>query len=170
MSVDGYIARSDGSLDWLTRRPAPKGFYGLPGFSRSIDATILGRKTLDASVAMGATFSAENVHYVFSRRSPPTSVPVGVQFINEPIRVFAERLRRQAGKNIWLMGGGEMIGAFLDENAIDEFIISVAPVFIGDGIPLTARRHRHVPLELRSVERFDDGLVQLHYRVQKHSL
>ena len=124
-SADGYVARLDGNLDWLTRRPAPKGFYGLPKFSRSIGAKILGRKTFDMSVKMGANFSAENVHYVLSRRTPPASVPAGVQFVTEPIRAFAERLRKQAGKNIWMMGGGEIIGSFLDEGAIDEFIITV---------------------------------------------
>ena len=98
-SADGYVARTDGNLDWLTRRPAPKGFYGLPEFSRSIDAKILGRKTFDLSLKMGASFSADTVHYVFSRRPPPASVPVGVQFVTEPIRAFAERLRRQVGKN-----------------------------------------------------------------------
>jgi dihydrofolate reductase len=65
------------------------------------------------------------------------------------------------------MGGGEIIASFLDEDAIDEFVISVVPVFIGDGIPLIARRHRHVPLTLRATEPFDDGLVQLHYDVRK---
>jgi dihydrofolate reductase len=75
-------------------------------------------------------------------------------------------LRERPGKDIWLMGGGELIASFLDAQAIDEFVISVAPVFIGDGIPLIARRHRHVPLDLHAVERFDDGLVQLHYSVQ----
>ena len=64
------------------------------------------------------------------------------------------------------MGGGEIIASFLDARAIDEFVISVTPVFIGDGIPLIARRDRHTPLELRSVERFEDGLVQLYYCVQ----
>ena len=63
------------------------------------------------------------------------------------------------------MRGSEIIASFLDAGAIDEFVISVAPVFIGDGIPLIARRHRHVPLELRSIERFEDGLVQLRYAV-----
>jgi len=76
-------------------------------------------------------------------------------------------LREQPGKNIWLMGGGDLIASFLDEQAIDQFIVSVVPVFIGDGLPLIARRHRYVPLDLQSVERFDDGLVQLHYRVPK---
>jgi len=93
-SADGYIARTDGSLDWLTRRPAPKGFYGLPKFSRSIDAKILGRKTFDLSVKMGANFSADDVHYVFSRRPSPASVPAGVQFVTDSISSFAERLRK----------------------------------------------------------------------------
>lgn len=166
-SADGYVARTDGNLDWLTRRPAPKGFYGLPKFSRSIDAKILGRKTFDLSVKMGANFSADNVHYVFSRRPPPTSVPAGVQFVTEPIRAFAERVRKQAGKNIWMMGGGEIIGSFLDEDAIHEFIITVVPTFIGEGIPLIAPRHREVPLRLLSLQRFPDGVVQLHYDVQR---
>lgn len=166
-SVDGYVARTDGNLDWLTKRPAPKGFYGLPKFSRSIDAKILGRKTFDLSVKMGASFSADDVHYVFSRRPPPPSVPAGVQFVTESIRAFAERLRKQAGKNIWMMGGGGIIGSFLDEDAIDEFIITVVPTFIGQGIPLIAPRHREVPLRLRSLKRFADGIVQLHYDVQQ---
>ena len=164
-SAEGYIARTDGNLDWLTRRPAPKGFYGLPQFSRSIDAKILGRKTFDLSVKMGATFRTDDVHYVFSRQSPPTSMPPGVEFVKESITVFAERVREKAGKNIWMMGGGEIIGAFLDEHAIDEFIVTVIPVFIGEGIPLIAPRHREVPLRLLSLEQFPDSVVQLHYEV-----
>lgn len=166
-SADGYVARTDGNLDWLTRRTAPKGFYGLPKFSRSIDAKILGRKTFDLSVKMGASFSADNVHYVFSRRPPPASLPAGVQFVTESITAFAERLRKQAGKNIWMMGGGEIIGSFLDEDAVDEFIITVVPTFIGEGIPLIAPSHREVPLRLLSLQRFPNGVVQLHYDVQQ---
>ena len=64
------------------------------------------------------------------------------------------------------MGGGEIIASFLDAQAIDEFVISVVPVFIGDGIPLIARRHRHVPLHLQSVERLTMALVQLHCHVR----
>lgn len=166
-SADGYIARRDGNVDWLTSRPAPKGFYGLPAFSRSIDAKILGRKTFDLSVTMGASFSAEDVHYVFSRQPPPASAPAGVRFVTGSIRAFSRRLRKQAGKNIWMMGGGEIIASFLDENAIDEFIITVVPTFIGEGIPLIAPRRREVPLRLMAVQRFPDGVVQLHYRVRR---
>jgi dihydrofolate reductase len=166
-SADGYVARPDGNLDWLTKRPAPKGFYGLPQFERSTDAKILGRKTFDLSVKMGASFNAANIHYVFSRRSPPASVPAGVSFVTDSIGAFAERLRTQAGKNIWMMGGGGIIGSFLDEGALDEFIITVVPTFIGEGIPLLAPRHREVWLRLLGVRQFPDDVVQLHYQVQR---
>lgn len=166
-SADGYIARPDGNLDWLTSRPDPEGFYGLPEFARSTDAKILGRKTFDVSVELGAKFSAKDVHYVFSRRPPPASIPPGVHFVSEPVRTFVDGLRSQAGKNIWMMGGGEIIGSFLDEGAIDEFVVTVVPMFIGEGIPLIAPRHREVPLTLLSVQGFPDGVVQVHYGVQR---
>jgi dihydrofolate reductase len=168
-SADGFIARPDGDLDWLTSRRAPKGFYGLPTFARSVDAKILGRKTFDLSVKMGATFSKDEMHYVFSHR-PPASVPAGVQFVTQSIIAFVERVRKEAGKNIWMMGGGEIIGAFLDKGAIDEFIVTVIPIFIGAGIPLIAPRRRGVPLRLLSARPFSDGVVQLHYEVKKSSV
>ena len=165
-SADGYIARPDGNLDWLTRRPAPKGFYGMPKFMRTVDAKLLGRKTFDLSVKMGAQFSADNRHYVFSRQRPPASVPAGVEFVSQSIGAFAKRLRGEAGKNIWMMGGGEIIASCLDEDVIDEFIVTVVPVFIGEGIPLIAPRHRDVPLKLRSVTPFPDDVVQIHYDIR----
>ena len=168
-SADGYIARSDGDLEWLTSRPAPKGFYGMDAFMKSIDTKLLGRKTYEVSLRMGATFDSKSRTFVFSRHAPPAGAPSGVEFVNGAIGPFLSRLREHPGKDIWLMGGGELIASFLDERAIDAFVISVVPVFIGDGIPLIARRHRHVALELQSVERFEDGLVQLHYRVHDHS-
>jgi dihydrofolate reductase len=94
-------------------------------------------------------------------------VPAGVEFIAGGIGAFAKRLRALNGRDIWMIGGGEIIASFLDEGAIDEFIISVVPVFIGEGIPLIAPRHRDVPLGLRSVQRFPDGVVQLHYDVER---
>jgi len=166
-SADGYIARPDGNLDWLTTRPAPKGFYGMPAFARTIDAKILGRKTFDMSRALGAGFSERDRHYVFSRHAPPDALPAGVEFVTEPVGEFSRRLRKTPGKNVWLMGGGEIIASFLDEDALDEFVISIVPTFIGDGIPLIARRHRHVPLRLQSVKHFPDGVVQVHYDVFK---
>jgi dihydrofolate reductase len=165
-SADGYIARPDGDLEWLTSRPAPRGFYGMDAFIKSIDTKVLGRKTYERSLKLGAKFDSGTRYIVFSRHAPPAGVPSGVEFVNGAIGPFVSRLREEPGKDIWLMGGGEIIASFLDAQVIDKFIVSVAPVFIGDGIPLIARRHRHVPLDLHSVERFEDGLVQLHYRVQ----
>ena len=168
-SADGYIARPDGDLDWLTSRPAPKGFYGMNAFMRTIDTMLLGRKTYEASLQLGSTFDSTSRTIVFSHHPPPPNAPAGVEFASGAIGPFVSRLRDEPGKDIWLMGGGDLIASFLDAQAIDEFVVSVVPVFIGDGIPLIARRHRHVPLVLQSVERFDDGLVQLHYRVGSHS-
>jgi len=168
-SADGYIARPDGDLEWLTSRPAPKGFYGMDAFMKSIDATVLGRKTFEVSLQLGAKFDSRSQTFVFSRQAAPADSPKGVTFVNEAIGPFISRVREQPGKDIWLMGGGDIIASFLDERAIDEFVISVVPVFIGDGIPLIARRHRHTTLDLLSTERFEDGLVQLRYRVRDAS-
>ena len=167
-SADGYIARPDGDLEWLTSRPAPEGFYGMNAFVKTIDTKLLGRKTYEVSLRMGATFDSKSRTIVFSRHAPPAGAPSGVEFVNGAIGPFVSGLREQPGKDIWLMGGGELIASFLDERAVDEFVVSVVPVFIGDGIPLIARRHRHTPLELQSTESFEDGLVQLRYRVQNH--
>jgi len=165
-SADGYIARPDGGVEWLDR-PRPKGNYGMGRFSRSIDTILWGRKTYDLGLEMtggnlGTGPSIKN--YVFSRRLS-RSPAKGAEFIREPIRDFVKRLRATPGKNIWMMGGGGIIGSFLDEGEIDEFDIHVIPIFIGEGIPLIAPRHRNVPLKLRSVSRYPGGVVRLHYDV-----
>ena len=168
-SADGYIARPDGDIEWLTSRPAPKGFYGMNAFMKTIDTMVMGRLTYEAGLRLGGKFDPKRSTYVFSRRAPPVEVPPGVEFVRDEIGPFVERLRERPGKDIWLMGGGDLIAAFLDARAIDEFVVSVVPVFIGDGIPLIARRPRQEQLTLQSVERFDDGLVQLRYEVSKES-
>jgi dihydrofolate reductase len=169
VSADGYIARPDGDLAWLTERRMPKDMYGMDKFVRSIDTKLLGRKTYDVSLQMGATFSASDPHYVFARQPPPASIPKGVEFVSKPIPVFAKQLRETKGKDIWMMGGGDIIASFLDAGEIDEFLIAVIPILIGEGIPLIAPRHRDVPLRLLSVRKFADGVVQLHYSVKNQA-
>jgi len=171
MSADGFIARKDGAVDWLDR-PRPKGDYGMGDFFKSIDTILMGRKTYDFVVqfqkegqavpSMGGNIR----HYAFSRK-PPKKVLEGFEFVKEPIKKFTARLRAQKGKNIWLMGGGGIIASFLDEGEIDEFIISVIPTFIGEGIPLVAPKRRTVPLKLLSTKKFSDGVVRLHYAVSE---
>src|SRR5512133_2511470 len=122
-SADGYIARPDGDLEWLTSRPKPPGFYGMGAFMRSVDTQLLGRKTYEASLRMGARFDSKRRTFVFSRHAPPVDAPAGVEFVTGAIGPFVSRLRNEAGKDIWLMGGGELIASFLDEQEIDEFVV-----------------------------------------------
>lgn len=163
-SADGYIARKDGGIDWLDR-PRPKGFYGMDAFMKSIDTIIWGRTTWDMAAGMGGAggYGARIRNYVFTHR--PAAEAAGVEFVNEPVAPFVERLRARPGKNIWMMGGGGVIASFLDAGAIDEFSISVVPTLIGEGIPLVQPARRNVALELISSQAFPDGVVQLHYRV-----
>lgn len=164
-SADGFIARPDGDIDWL-HRPNTAGDYGMAAFRRSIDAILLGRKTYELSLTLGARFGTGPRHYVFTRRPDEIARAQGAEFVTEPPASFIARLRAQAtGKDIWMMGGGELIGAFVDDGLIDEFIVHVMPVFIGEGIPLIAPRHRQVPLTLQSATPYADGVVRLHYRV-----
>jgi dihydrofolate reductase len=163
-SADGYIARRDGGIDWLDR-PRPRDHYGIGAFMRSIDTVVWGRKTYDMALGMGGSgggFDRSVRNYVFSRH-PPASPPTGVEFVTEPVAEFARRLRVAPGKSVWMMGGAGIIASFLDVGEIDEFIIHVIPVLIGEGIPLLAPRRRTVPLALKSTKRYSDGVVRLHY-------
>ena len=169
-SADGYIARPDGDVEWLNRRPHTHE-DGMRDFYRSIDTILFGRKTYDWALAYqnktgskGSMFDKNVANYIFSHHPPKEAAP-GTQFVSEPVKQFAQRIRSSSGKNIWMMGGGEIIASFLDAGEIDEFDIHVIPTFIGDGIPLIARRHRDVPLQLLSVEKYPDSAVRLRYAV-----
>ena len=170
-SADGYIARPDGDVEWLNRRPDDVD-YGMREFYETVDTIVMGRKTYDWAVdyfrKIGKTkglFDTTRTHYVFSSH-PPEDHLDEVSFVSEPVKAFAQRLRRTAGKHIWMMGGGEIIASFLDAGEIDEFDIHVIPVFIGEGIPLIAPRHRDVALRLLSSQGFPDGVVRLRYKVE----
>jgi len=171
-SADGYIARRDGDVEWLNRRPSTAD-YGMIRFYSTIDTILWGRKTYDWALAYerktgkkGGIFDTKLANYVFSRKPPKRAAP-GVEFVSEPVKTFAQRLRATPGKHIWMMGGGGLIASFLDAGEIDEFDIHVIPTFIGEGIPLMAPRHRDVSLRLRSARKYPDGGVRLRYEVVK---
>ena len=171
-SADGYIARSDGDVEWLNRRPRTID-YGMRKLYATIDTILWGRKTYDWALnyfkMKGQTegmFDTKVANCVFSRNPPKHAAP-GVQFVSEPVPAFAQRLRATPGKHIWMMGGGELIASFLDAGEVDEFDIHVIPVFIGEGIPLIAPRHRDVPLKLLSSRKYPDGVVRLRYKVAR---
>jgi dihydrofolate reductase len=173
-SADGFIARPDGSVDWLDG-PSPKGNYGMGAFYKSIDTILWGRKTYDVALdfqkkgVTGSAFDTRVKNYVFTRGIPPSPAPAGVEFVREPVKAFATRLRKKEGKDIWMMGGAGIIASFLEAGEIDQFVIHVIPKFIGEGIPLVAPAHRNVPLRLITCAKFTDGVVKLHYTVGKES-
>jgi dihydrofolate reductase len=168
-SADGYIARRDGSVDWLDR-PRTAGDYGMGAFFKTIDTILWGRKTYSLGLEMSegglGIYGSKIKNYIFSRR-PPKKHASDVEFVKEPISEFAKRLRAIPGKDIWMMGGGGIIASFLDAGEIDEFIIHVIPTFIGEGIPLIAPKHRNVPLKLLSLRDYPDGVIRLHYAVER---
>ena len=171
-SADGYIARPDGDVEWLNRRPDTVD-YGMDVFYRTIDTILWGRKTYDWLLRYhkkkgetGGMFDTKVANYVFSRKPPKRAAP-GAEFVSERVKPFVQRLRATPGKHIWMMGGGELVASFLDAGEIDEFDIHVIPNFIGKGIPLMAPRHRDVPLRLRSVKKYPDGVARLRYEVMR---
>jgi dihydrofolate reductase len=170
-SADGYIARSDGDVEWLNRLPR-NADYGMKKFYSTIDTILWGRKTYDwilnyyqqRGKSTKGVFDTRLTNYVFSRKPPKRPAP-GVEFVSEPVRTFARRVRATPGKQIWMMGGAGLIASFLDAGEIDAFDINVIPVFIGKGIPLVAPRHRDIPLRLRSSKKYPDGVVRLQYEI-----
>jgi len=167
VSADGYIARGDGSFDFLDR-PAPPGHYGMKAFLKTIDAIVWGRKTWDMAVMMGSVnaFGPKVRNHVFSR-SLPSNPGTSAEFVRESPAEFAKRERGEPGKNLWIMGGGEIIASFLEAGAIDEFIITTIPVMIGEGIPLLRAKPTTVELNLLSARRYPDGVLRSHYRVAR---
>jgi dihydrofolate reductase len=171
-SADGYIARPDGDVEWLNRLPDTVD-YGMRAFYATIDTILWGRKTYDWALdyqkktgGKDDIFDKNVANYVFSRKPPKVAAP-GAEFVSESVKTFAQRLRATPGKRIWMMGGGELIASFLDAGEIDEFDIHVIPVFIGEGIPLIAPRHRDILLNLSSVEKYPDGGVRLRYQIPR---
>jgi len=117
-SLDGFIARADGSVDWLFH----DGDYGMAEFFRSIDTVLIGRKTHDVMLGFGQTSYRGRKNYVFSR-SQPASPSADVEYTADGARDLIETLRLTRGKDIWLVGGSELIDTFLVEQLIDRITV-----------------------------------------------
>ena len=164
-SADGFIARPDGSVVFLDR-PLPRHMYGMTEFYRSIDTCLLGRKTYDFAVAHGMRDAYPGKkNFVFSRTLKKLASPK-VSLVHKNPAAIIRKLRGEKGKHIWIVSGS-IAGALLDENELDEVIVNIIPVYIGEGVPLFAPRHRSVPLTLVATKKFSDGVVMLHYRVKR---
>jgi dihydrofolate reductase len=159
ISLDGYIARPDGAVDFLFM---PKD-YSMGPFFATIDAALMGRKTYDVALKMGGGFGDSKMKsYVFSHSQPPGERS-GVTFVNEPPKSFLEKLRKLPGKNIWLMGGGDLARDFLKDDLVDELYIGVVPVLIGEGIPLFPSGFPQREFTLLENKTFSKGLIALKY-------
>jgi dihydrofolate reductase len=167
-SADGFIARPDGDVSWLDR-PRPDDDYGMPAFLRSVDTIVMGRRTWEAGQKLGGAIVEGKRNIVLSRTLPSYGCP-GAMVENVEPAAFAERLRSERGRNVWLMGGAEVFGTFLQADALDELIIHIVPVLIGTGISLVGPNARQTELALRSTRRFADGVVRLHYEIVRAAL
>jgi len=160
-SLDGFIARRDGGVDWLFT----DGDYGMSEFYRSIDTVLIGRKTHDVMRGFGQASYKGKKNYVFSRAPSPEGSDA-IEYVSGEVRPFVESLRQTKGKNIWLVGGTELAEAFLREGLIDEIMLAIHPIILGDGIPLFRTPRPTVELALESFRAYPKGLVMLHYRVK----
>ena len=171
ISLDGYIARKDGAVDWLSM----DWDYDWTAFFKTIDAVLIGRKSWDKAMEMTPNKTANPYAgmeaYVFSRTLKDTGVE-GIVIVSENIKELVEKLKSRDGKNIWLSGGGELAKSFLDEDLVDEIHLGVTPHLLGAGIPLFPELAREIPLRLVSSrtckhKKEDNGMLELIYEVKK---
>jgi dihydrofolate reductase len=164
-SLDGYIAKPNDDLSFLKRVEKEGEDYGYAAFTSTIDTIILGRKTYDWVLGkIGASHydNGDRAVYVITRTARPA---VGkTKFYTGDLAELVRELKGKNGKNIYCDGGAEIIDELLKNDLIDELIISVIPVLLGDGTRLFKDGRPEQELELVNTKTFDTGLTQLHYR------
>ena len=161
-SLDGFIAKPDGDIEYLNDMDREGEDYGYSDFIKTVDATIVGRKTYDKVLSMGYEFPHNDKDsYVITRTTRPS---IGsVKFYTGSLKELVAKLKSEQGKNIFVDGGAEIVNELLLENLIDEFYISVIPILLGDGILLFKGGNRELKLKLIDSKYFESGLVQSHY-------
>lgn len=164
-SLDGYIATKEESLEWLFNVEG-EGDNGYSEFYETVDTIIMGKKTYDwiMKQELGEFPYPNKECFVFSRSSIVDTE--NVKFVQGDIVSFTNNLKEQKGKNIWIVGGGELLYYFLKEKLVDELIITVAPTIIGKGIPLFKEGAYELELFLKGTRNFNQ-FVELHYEVKK---
>lgn len=163
MSLDGYIATKDNSLEFLSVVEQEDEDYGYNDFITSVDTVIIGRKTYEKVIAMGYEYPhTDKDVYILSRTAKPA---IGnFKFYANNLSGLVNNLKKQLGKHIYCDGGAEVANELMKNNLIDEFIISVIPILLGDGIKLFKDNRPEQILELLSIKQFSKGLIQLHYK------
>jgi len=168
-SLDGYIARSDGGVDWLDDLPEPGDVpdkdYGYGEFFASVGAVLMGRITYEQVLSFGVDYPYPGTDgYVFSR-SRAGQRDDNVQFVDgTDMAAFVDRLKAAENGNIWLVGGGQLVREFLGLDLIDRFELFILPIALGEGIPMFPPPSPEVKLALAGCRSFDNGMVWLTYR------
>ncbi len=163
LSIDGYIARKDDSLDWLDRVGGFDEDYGFQNMLAGIDALIIGRKTYEIASTVADPYPEKRVVVLSNNLN---SVKAGMELYQGDLVDLTEKLHREGVKSIWV-DGGSTISQFLDLQLVDEMTLSVIPIVLGSGIPLFHAIGREVPCRLISSQSYRSGLVQQHYEIIK---
>ena len=172
-SLDGFIADSHNSLDWLFQFGG-EGATDYPEFIREVGAIAMGSTTyqwiLDHQVRPDSDspkpWEYRQPTWVFTTRVLPVVSGADIRFVRGDVRpVHRDMVAAAGGRNVWLVGGGELVGQFHDHRLLDEVIVFIASVTLGGGAPLLPRRITAPPLKLRSVTQLGDAFVQLRYSV-----
>ena len=160
-SMDGYIARTDGSVDWLESVESEYEDYGYSDFLKSVDIVLMGRKTFDQVLSFGEWPYAGKQTIVFSRQ-PENSDRSDVRFFSGTPEALSQQIDKDS--TVWLVGGGQLNNLFLASHAIDEIILSIIPVCLGDGIPLFRTDSTISQFKMINSTSFDTGVVQIFYK------
>jgi len=162
-SIDGYLAPADGSLDWLSAFEATDDDFGYREFYGSVDAIVIGSKTYEQALEFDSwPYEGKHVVVMSCRTLPKVTAEVVIDS-REPAAVV-EDLRSQGFRRIWLVGGGELAGAFQREGLITNYIISVIPIVLGTGRGVFGSHGGFERLELVGTRAYAEGIVQLSYR------
>jgi dihydrofolate reductase len=161
-SLDGYIAKPNDDLSFLSVVEKDGYDYGYSDFLSTVDTVILGRKTYDWVTKQTDFPHADKNTYVFTRTKKPD---VGkTVFYTGNMADLVRKLKSENGKNIFCDGGAQIVNELLRDDLIDEFIISVIPVLVGSGTRLFRDDRPELKLKLVSAKTYDTGLIQLHYK------
>ena len=165
MSLDGYLATKDDDLSWLSVVEKEGEDYGYQQFTAGIDTYIVGRRTYDKVVELtGGSFPAAQQFecYVITRQNRKDED--GIIFYRGNVEELIHNLKQKTGKNIYCDGGSQIVKMLMEKDLIDEYIIFIIPIILGDGIPLFAGGTPTIPLKVLTTTKYDTGLVQLHYK------
>lgn len=162
-SLDGKIASDDGSFQFLDEYNSPAEDYGYNEFLDSVDITIMGNTTYQQirNFESGFPYKSKR-NYVFTRNTE-LKADENVTYISRDHLSFIQTLKKDNGKDIWLIGGGKINSFFLTNKLLDELILFIIPVLLGDGIPLFEKTDFFSKVQLTGTKTYNNGVIELKY-------